>query len=126
LRGLLRQEQDSTDDHWRPVAYVPAAEPECQRVLDWPHDCGRATQCVRSARMCYRKESGRHVYLRPSGSCCRPQQVRDGSCLFWGCGVAALVCMHVRRGLFETCSFLLQCSSDRQTASELQLAARPC
>ena len=50
LRGLLRQEQDSTD-HWRPVAYVPAAEPECQRVLDWPHDCGRATpastdQCV--------------------------------------------------------------------------------
>jgi hypothetical protein len=42
LRDLLRQEEDS-NDHWRPVAYVPAAEPECQRVLDWPHDCGRAT-----------------------------------------------------------------------------------
>jgi hypothetical protein len=27
---------------WRPVAYVPARHPECNRTLDWPVDCGKA------------------------------------------------------------------------------------
>ena len=28
---------------WRPVAYVPQDEQECNRTLDWPHDCGSTT-----------------------------------------------------------------------------------
>ena len=37
LNTLLAGEKD-----WRTVSYVPAAEQECARVLDWPSDCGIA------------------------------------------------------------------------------------
>ena len=32
------------DSTWHAVKYVPAHAQECPRVLDWPSDCGWATQ----------------------------------------------------------------------------------
>ena len=40
---LNRSVADALHPAWRPVAYVPAGEPECPRTLDWPADCGKAT-----------------------------------------------------------------------------------
>jgi len=40
---LNRSVADALRPAWRPVAYVPAGEPECPRTLDWPADCGKAT-----------------------------------------------------------------------------------
>jgi hypothetical protein len=35
--------RDILQPAWRPVAFVPERHPECNRTLDWPADCGRAT-----------------------------------------------------------------------------------
>jgi hypothetical protein len=34
---------DMLQPAWRPVAFVPERHPECNRTLDWPSDCGKAS-----------------------------------------------------------------------------------